>query len=155
LQRIVPAIRAIKTTTHIMKTITMDSAQAIIYRLNLPKYSWLSDFEKTGVINKRPNYHHEIDEMLANPHRYLKKELDDIQKLKNYFNKVAPLSYFRDPANVKTFEFHNITHAGESTSFVLSWNELGIILKQPGAADTIFSISLENGKELALEILKY
>ena len=139
-----------------MKTISADKARVIIYNLNLPKESWLSDFETTGIINKRPDYHNEIDEMLANPHRYLKYEYENIQKLKSYFNKWLPKeSVLRHESNVKKFEFDNITYAGEKTEFIITWNELGCLLKIPNSDDVIFSISLEDAKKLAVEILKY
>jgi hypothetical protein len=142
-----------------MKSISGQRAQWIAEDFNTGKEGDLYKFAITGIINseKANSYHAEIDEMLSRPETMLRKHFDDVKLLKKYFNKFAPQDtkkpLLRDPANITEIEFPNIVYSGEITRFRVTWNEVGIILIRPDEDDLHFSISLEDGKQLAKIIL--
>lgn len=146
-----------KNHIFIMKTIDGYKAQALISRFSIAFNSALNNFERTGILlqDKVKDYHSELDEMLSNSHMYLKKEIEYLQLLKNYFNKYAPLPVtpLRDPSNIKTLEYHSSVpgYEYEKTIFDITWNEL--IIYFPGEHSKQ-SISLNDAKKLAAAILE-
>lgn len=138
-----------------MKTIDGDKARWIIEKLFLQPGTALFDFCFTGVLKEtdKPLYYKELNEMLSNKPKYLKKDYDNILKLKKYFDKWAPV-ITREPANIKTLEYTSSVpgYEYENTIFDITWNEL--IIYFPGEHSKQ-SISLKDAKLLALEILKY
>lgn len=141
-----------------MKTIDGERAQYIAVRLNSGIQSDLYRFGKIGIIDITKNYHAEIDEMITHYYRFMQKDVDNLHRLKNYFNKYCPLPVnllmLRDESNIKTLEYSSKVpgYEHEITEFQLTWNELIITFKSED--NHTQSISLNDAKELAAAILE-
>jgi hypothetical protein len=105
-----------------MKTINHYKATDIANDFHDGQWSALYSFASTGNISsdKHPDYHKEVDKMISEPHKFLKKDMKRLHNLKNYFIKHAPLPAIDTDIPVREGYYYTPTDHG---TFYMFYND--------------------------------